>query len=74
MTRPGRGPSWWDRIQRSRHRRSILGSLAVVVLLVVVIVAGLFQGGGTRPDSSAPGLSSGVSRQTSAPPVERLRH
>lgn len=62
MSGPRPGPrGWWDRILASRHRRSILGSLAVLALLLVVIVVGLIQG-----DQSGRGTASG------APPVAVL--
>ena len=66
--RPGvRG--WFDRIMASRHRRSILGSFAVLALLVVVLVVGLFQGdSGGRGDAGPPTLlvTVGASHRTGA--------
>lgn len=64
--RPGRSRPWQglvDRIRASRHRRSIVGSLAVLALLIVVLVSGLFGGGGgSAPSPSpSPSVSAGAS-------------
>lgn len=78
MTAPRPGPrGWWDRIMASRHRRSILGSLAVLALLVVVLVVGLFRGDSAgRGDATGPSPVTvvGVSQHVGGPLTADLPH
>lgn len=78
MSGPRPGPrGWWDRILASRHRRSILGSLAVIGLLIVVLVGGLIQGdqSGRGDAGGAPPVAViGVSHGAAHPLGSHLRH